>query len=193
MASDTVGDREVELMRLIVDGLRALDDGARHRVYRWFIDRFASVVVSEDTKDSPQHWQGIASVSSESTVAHTAVGLEALYAAARRTVQWERVLIAGYWLQEVEHEADFDAMQVNQEMRRCGYGVSNITRELAKLMAGRFVAIQSENGSSTGRRRFRVTHEGVRWCKQRLGQTKCNKAHTATQHFDTEGGACTTP
>jgi len=108
---------------------------------------------------------------SSSLLARELGELEALYAAAKATAQWERALITGYWLQEQQHREDFDAQSVNQAMRECGYGISNITRELSKLTRGGLV-VQQPTGNSKGRRKFRLSRDGLRWCRKRLGQAE---------------------
>jgi hypothetical protein len=99
-------------------------------------------------------------------VAHTLVDLEALYAAAKVTAQWERALITGYWLQEVKRQKDFDALAVNQAIRQCGYSISNITRELTRLTTSKHLMLVQIKP----RRRFRLSREGLRWSHRSLGQ-----------------------
>lgn len=161
-------DREVETIRLIAEALDSLDESAARRVYRWLTDRYARLERASESAQTP----------AEDTLPVPAIAgarrlgdLEALYAAAKATAQWERALITGYWLQEVQHREDFDAQAVNQTMRECGYGISNITRELSKLTAGGLV-VQQPLGNSNGRRRFRLSRDGLRWCRGRLGQAE---------------------
>lgn len=165
-----VRDREIEFFKLVAEAFEGLDEGARRRVTRWFFDRFGSYAGSTDPGESLLPVRDDTAQVGTSHVAHTLVDLEALYAAAKTTALWERVLITGYWLQELKRQEDFDAMTVNQAMRQCGYGTNNITRELTKLTSGELITVQPPTPSSKGRRRFRVSREGLRWSKRRLGQ-----------------------
>lgn len=94
--------------------------------------------------------------------------LEQLYATVSPNAQWERVLVTGYWLQEIKRHDDFDALAVTQAMRHSKYDVSNISRELTKLTNGKLLVLDQSHNEAGHRRRFRVSRDGLRWVKKRL-------------------------
>jgi hypothetical protein len=163
-------DREGATIQFLADAFDGLDESARRRVQRWLIDRYGDPRGPADPVDgrhsSQQEPAAHPAVPALPAVAHTLVDLEALYAAAKVTAQWERALITGYWLQEIKRQKDFDAMAVNQAIRQCGYGISNITRELTRLTTSKHLMLVQIKP----RRRFRLSREGLRWSNRRLGQ-----------------------
>jgi hypothetical protein len=159
------GDPEVNAMGAMVAAFEPLSDEARLRVFRWFTERYG--VAANSSEFAP-----VRNGSESNSIARVASNdensdLERLLVVIKPTAQWERVLIAGYWLQEIKALGDFDAYSVNQALRRCGHDIKNISRELAKLTNGNMLVPQPSNTSST-RNRFRVSREGLRWVKRRL-------------------------
>jgi len=163
------GDQEVEVIRLIVEAFEALDEGARRRVHRFLNDRYGDPVEGLKSEELPRSDPVGAPTSAPAIAIQSLSDLEALFVGARTTAQWERALITGYWLQELRRQPYFDALAVNHAMRQSGYGISNITRELAKLTTWGLVVIQQPMEKGSGRRRFRVSQEGLRWCRHKFG------------------------
>jgi hypothetical protein len=162
MGSKMAADQEVETMQLLIE----LDESTRRRVHRWLNERYGNPDGVANPAAVLRSTHPAAVLSSSPIVAHTLIDLEALYAAAKVNAQWERALITGYWLQEVKRQKDFDAVAVNQAIRQCGYAISNITRELTRLSTSKHLVLIEMKP----RRRFRLSREGLRWCKGRLGQ-----------------------
>lgn len=155
-------------MELVAEAFDALDESTRRRVHRWINDRYGDPDNPIDEEESKRATRDAVPAKS-GVVTHTFIDLEALYVAAKTTAQWERALITGYWLQEIKRQEDFDALAVNQAMRQCGYSISNITRELSKLTATNMLVVLP-SAEANGRRRFRVSRDGLRWSRRRLGQ-----------------------
>lgn len=160
-------DSDIEALRLTSSVLDPLSPAVRQRVLRFLNDRYAEKM--EDEIDDPQ--ANLKLDDSAIQPSRGLVDLEALYIRAKTTAQWERALITGYWLQELKRKKDFDAMSVNQAMRQCGYGISNITRELTKLTGWKLIAQQPAQNRNE-RRRFRVSPDGLQWARRHLGQAE---------------------
>lgn len=158
-------DRDIEALRLASSILDPLHPGVRRRVLRFLIDRYSD----EEQPTAPEPEGPSETEVSVEKASRELLDLEALYMRAKPTAQWERALLTGYWLQEIKRQNDFDAMAVNQAMRQCGYGISNITRELTKLTGWKLIVQQS---SRSGRRRFRVSPDGLAWARQHLGESE---------------------
>lgn len=162
-------DPELEAIQKVVEALNPLEDSVRRRVVRWLTDRYASDGPTVRHEVPTETARVDAEIPAPADVARRLGELEALYAGAKATAQWERALITGYWLQEIQRRADFNAQGINEAMRECGYGTNNITRELSKLIAGGLV-VQQPTANSNGRRRFRLSRDGLRWCHRRLAE-----------------------
>ena len=159
-------DREVDVMGTMVTAFESLDAEARRRVYWWFTERFRDV----RTSGGPSPADGSEPSESSTPVARQdrqeQVTLNQLVATIDPTAQWERALVAAYWIQEVGAHGEFDAFAVNEVLRQCGFSVANLSRELAKLTRGRMLA--EHQAPAGGRKRYSVSSDGVRWVKRRL-------------------------
>jgi hypothetical protein len=161
------GDREVEAMGAMVAAFESLDSDARSRVFRWFTERYDSVANTPAPPVEQRAGEAEAAGASRPEVPAT---LEQLYAMIGPDAQWQRVLVAAYWLQEVIGHPDFDAFAVNYALRQCGHAIGNLSRELVKLTSGKMLAAQlSPEGA---RKRYHVSSDGMRWVKRRLFEPK---------------------
>lgn len=165
-------DPEVSAIKLIVEALEPLEENARRRVYRFLRDRYGDDPRVSSKAEAPEPDREEDTVQAPNILVTTISELEALFATARASAQWQRALITGCWLQDVRRQTDFDALTVNGALRQCGYGISNITREFTKLATAGLVAVQPQKDGSKERRRFRVTREGMHWYRERLGQSE---------------------
>jgi hypothetical protein len=76
----------------------------------------------------------------------------------------EKVLVTGFWFQEILGQTDLDAQQINGELKQLGHGILNITMAFGELMNRKpQLAIQTRKSGSSkqARKRYRLTREGL--------------------------------
>jgi hypothetical protein len=145
-------EQEIQAMTAVGRAMQGLDERTIHRVLTWATDRYV-------TKRRP-------SPNQPDTDATTGVeDVATLYDLTNPQTHAERALVVGFWYQELQRQSDFDAQQVNHELKQLGHGVENITAAFNDLInrTPRF-AMQTRKSGSTkqARKRYRLTTEGVR-------------------------------
>jgi len=157
-------DPEIRAMASVAEILSQLESGAAERVLRWAAERFG-VSFGPKVKTRP-HQEAVSPDSNTRNFAD-------FFAELHPTTENDKVLVAGYWLQQIQGQEELDAQQVNSELRHLGHAISNITRTFGRLMEQRpQLAIQTHKGgaSKQARKRYRITAEGIR-SVERLIQT----------------------
>lgn len=150
-------DPEIKAIAAIAEILGGLEAGAAERVLKWAKERFG---VSDVVRQIPGRPAGetAASLSTQSDLA-------GLFEAAEPATEPEKVLVAGFWRQQLLGESDLDAQLINSELRHLGHGISNITRAFDQLINQRpQLAIQTRKSGSAkqARKKYRITAEGMR-------------------------------
>jgi len=160
-ARNMSGDSEIQAMTSISEILERLEDEAAKRVVRWAADRFGVGSVGSGVHATFRSGSPAAHGSSPSP----SESLPELFAAVNASSQPEKALVTGYWFQQILGQEDFDAQQVNAELKQLGHGITNITRALGELMTQRpQLAIQTRKSgkSKQARKRYKITGEGIR-------------------------------
>jgi hypothetical protein len=81
------------------------------------------------------------------------------------------VLVAAYWLQEVQGNENVTGFQVNNELKNLGNGVSNITEAFDTLKNQRPALarqIAKSGPAKQARKRYRLTEAGIRRVEQMI-------------------------
>jgi hypothetical protein len=87
----------------------------------------------------------------------------------------ERALVAGYWLQVIQGNEEWDSFFVNKELKNLGYPASNITRDIDVLMrrTPRWVhQTRKEGTSQQARKTYKLTQEGIRAVQRMLANNR---------------------
>ena len=97
-----------------------------------------------------------------------------LFDAARPETGAERALVAGYWLQVIQGNEEWDSFMVNKELKNLGWPASNITRDLDTLVRRipRWVHHRKEGTSQQGRKTYTLTTEGKRAVQRMLADNR---------------------
>jgi hypothetical protein len=148
-------DRELEAMAKIQDALVGLDPNEIKRVISWVSDR---------------HNVEGGSISRTASLP-TSLDFATFFSQISPSSGAERVLAAGYWLQEKEGKSDVTGYEVNKKIRELGHAVSNVTDAFNSLMSGKpQLAIQVAKSGTTkqAKKRYRITVEGVNRIKKMI-------------------------
>lgn len=158
---------ELKAMVQLESALKDLQDEERARVMQWAGSRFAVAIQPKLAAKGSGISSGAESALGEGeegggdATEHTE--LATLYDAAGPTTDMEKALVAAYWIQVREDNADFDAQTVNTQLKHLGHQIGNVTRALEGLKAQKpalIVQTRKEGSTRQARKRFKVTVEG---------------------------------
>lgn len=99
--------------------------------------------------------------------------LAEVYAAASPSTDADRALVAGYWFQFLQGEADFGGQAVNSALKNLGHGVSNITSAFETLKAQKpALVMQLKKAGTTkqARKTCKLTAAGKNAVELLIGQ-----------------------
>jgi hypothetical protein len=154
---------EIEAMKKIADALESLDDAARQRALHWALSRYRGSKPSEGMAQS-----AISSgAGGESrTDAATFDSFAELFEATNPTMEREKALVAGYWIQVCEENAGgFPSQTLNGRLKDLGHGIGNITEALTQLKTERpALVLQLKKSGTTqqARKTYKLTQEGIK-------------------------------
>lgn len=172
-------DPEIEAMAAIAEALKDLDNESRRRVLRWASDKFSvEMSVSSVASDEP------ASVSTSSTNAKPEAppqddqqheSFAEFFAAANPTSESEKVLVAGYWVQEREGSSDVTSAQLNKELKHLGHSISHINHKFDTLMGAKpqlAIQLKKSGSSKQARKKYKITRAGVTKVNEMIRQSE---------------------
>lgn len=161
-----VVDTEIQAMSKISEALSDLDESARERVLRWAVDRYAasSGISTGDERPEDQYTE------------ITEFGnFSELFDAAAPSTEFEKVLVASYWFQEVEGHSTVDALTINRALKQLGHGIGNITREFTRLQDEKpslILQVQKKGSTKQARKKYKATAAGIRRVKKIVSGTE---------------------
>jgi hypothetical protein len=159
---------ELEAMKMVNGALSGLEPEAQARVLRWAGDKFKVKVVT----NKPGTVQG--DFSASTTEPQEFADLPSLFSAASPSTESECALVVGYWHQIVGNQPDFDAQQINSELKNLGRGVGNITRAFEACMGAtpQLVIQTRKSGTSRqARKRYKLTNAGLMRVNEIIART----------------------
>ena len=167
MNETDVVQAELEAMKVIVDTLRPLTPESIKKVLRFVNDTYPSKGTVQAT------FEKLASVDAQENQS-TLTEFHELFDAARPETGAERALVAGYWLQVIQANEEWDSFMVNKELKNLGWPASNITRDLDNLVKRipRWVHHRKEGTSQQGRKTYTLTTEGKRAVQRMLADNR---------------------
>lgn len=162
------GDPEIEAMSKILIALEGLGSPAQVRVIKWINDKLnlpplvgVAPVEGERVLGASKRLGGTAVQSDPGLFRDFAD----LFDAANPSTDVEKALVAGYWVQFGQGNPDFASQSINDELKRLGHPVSNITRALSGLIDVRPALVQQlrkDGGTKQARKTYRLTNAGQR-------------------------------
>ena len=165
------GDPELEAMAKVLDALADLEAPARARVIKWINEKLNLLPLIDAAKaeDERAAAPGRRSPGVVTAEAGSFRDFADLFDAARPGTDVEKALVAGYWAQFGQGNADFASQSINDELKQLGHPVSNITRALSGLIDVRPALVQQlrkDGGTKQARKTYRLTNAGQRRVEQ---------------------------
>lgn len=165
-------DTEIDAMSKVSEALEGLEDAAQTRVLKWAADRFnvairqtkASAIEDEDSNDSKND-------SDESSDEQYETFAE-LYADAAPSTHAEKVLVAGYWHQEVKGQSYITSAALNKDLKNLGHVVESISKKFDSLMGMKpqlAIQLKKSGNSKQARKQYKITKAGIDKVNEMLG------------------------
>jgi hypothetical protein len=160
-------DAELQAMGAVGTALDTLDEEAAQRVLRWAADRYN--VDIRGARSQPRAGPAQVDAVDEDT---PPADIHELFSRAQLRTDTDRGLMAAYWFQQFQNASSFTGQQINTELKQMGYGASNITHVLTRLIKQRPALVQqvSKSGrAKQARKTYRLTRAGLEAARARLG------------------------
>jgi hypothetical protein len=157
-------DPELQAISRIYDALKALDDEGRKRVLEYVSRRYGLAAVQErpvaqksgtDEADMPAEVSG----------APTFGTLAELFDAARPQTNYDKALVAGYWLQVCQKADSFGGFEVNKDLKNLGEGLANVTTAIDVLRDQKpalVLQLKKSGTSQQARKTYKLTNAGIK-------------------------------
>lgn len=166
-------DPEVVAIGKVNAALAKLEPVIQQRVLRWAADRFGLAL----PKGKPSNGSGRADAAAgdeeedATNGAATFTDFASLYEAAAPSSDADRALLAGYYLQVIQENKDWDGFSANKELKHLGHGTTDITGKLDQLINHKpQLVIQTRKAGTTrqAKKKYKVTGEGIKRVRQML-------------------------
>jgi len=148
-------DPEIQAMTQIAEALSGLDSSVAERILRWAVARFGSddiLINKEDQK-----------IEGDKTDIYDFSEFSELFDAASPSTEYEKVLVASYWFQEIGKQPNVNSQTVNDELKQLGHGIGNVTREFNRLQSEKpslILQVQKKGSTKQARKLYKVTAAG---------------------------------
>lgn len=159
---------ELDAMRVVGDALASLDEESRTRVLRWAVDIYGVSMSLGKGKTKLKQDNTDDEFGDEEGEGQEFGSAAELLAAASPSTDVERVLIVGYWFQELQGQEDLDSQSINTELKHQGHGVSNITKAFGGLIRQKpqlVIQLRKGGNSKQARKRYKLTIAGIKRVK----------------------------
>jgi hypothetical protein len=159
-------NKEIKAIGTVAAALEQLDKEAIQRVLSWAASKFgAKLDVTTNISDHIKH----ANTSNESV--GTFASFADLFDAANPTNDKEKMLVSGFWLQEIEGAKEWASQPANDALKNLGHPISNVTRtltELQELKPTQIMQTQKSGKTQQARKLYKVTGEGIKVVRRLL-------------------------
>ena len=159
---------ELDAMRSVGEALAGLDEESRTRVLRWAVDIYGVSVnfgKGKSKGSSDGQGQSGAEEQRDDVVADDFESAAELLAMASPSTDVERVLVVGYWFQQLQGQEDLDSQTINTELKHQGHGVSNITKAFGGLISQKpqlVIQLRKSGNSKQARKKYKLTTAGIK-------------------------------
>lgn len=154
-------DSEIQAIAKVSEALSELDPAAQKRVLLWAADRFDLQIL--DAKGPARNEGNGAEPPGGGDDPEEFASVADLFVAAAPLSQGERLLVAGYWLQEAESATDFTSYEANKLLKDLGHQIGSVNKVFDGLKDQSpqlVVQTGKSGGGAKGRKRHKLTKAG---------------------------------
>lgn len=164
-------DKELAAMSAIataLNGFMAEDREALNRILTWMNAKYGGRPFPAPSTASQA--PSLAAPQASSTSTREWSDAAELYDAAQPSLEFEKAVVGGYWIQVCQAKGEFTSQDVNSILKNMGHGVANITDAFSTAMARKpslVLQTQKSGQSRQARKTFRLTTAGLKFVEQR--------------------------
>jgi hypothetical protein len=166
---------ELKAMAEIASVFASLEEDEVQRVLRWANEKFRGRGAGPGYSSAASSTSATVTEAAGEGDRHGFEDLPAIIDAAKPTNGLERILVAAYFHQTLKGEPDFDSQSLNSQLKHLGFPSANITRDMERLV-GRspklIIQTRKEGTTQQARKKFRLTHEGIRAVEAMLKRSR---------------------
>ncbi len=167
-------DPEISAMTKVAEALEELDSAARTRVLRWAADKYEVTLAHKVKKQEETNNSDLeASSESDDDKPQEYDAFAELFSDAAPTTTAEKVLVAGYWHQEILGQPEVTSIALNKDLKDLGHGITGMNDRFASLMSSKpQLAIQLKKSGSAkqARKKYKITKAGISKVHEMLGK-----------------------
>jgi len=165
-----IEDKEITAMSRITDILSSLEEEARKRILLWLLSREGlttppATIVGSSTR--------VKVLSGSVIDPNESKSLSDFFYSVDPQNDMERALTVAAFLQSTGGGEDLSSQEINDELKHLGYPIANITKALTRAMevTPRLMhQTRKEGTSQQARKKYRVTHEGMKYLQGRISR-----------------------
>jgi hypothetical protein len=180
-----MGDVEIDAMSAVATALADLDEDAQNRVLRWAAERYGVTVGGSrgggGSRGRVDRGHNTTNGGQTGDVGHRGEGEDApafehfaeLFAAVQPKTNDDKALVAAYWVQEIQGQAQWQSRQLTTELKNLGHPIPNITDALSSNMRKkpqRVIQLRKSGNSRQANKTYKVTYEGLAHVRGMLTQ-----------------------
>lgn len=165
-------DEELAVIQTIMSALNSLDDElSRIRAFDYVSSRLKTDTVFKKESHGTERNNGSDGTVSGKDITSGFSTFADFYNSANPSMQTDKALLAGYWIQKSSGEGNFDSRSVNVELKNLGYGVSNTSSAVTSLTKKKptlVIQIGKTGKGTRARKVFKVTSAGEEKIREML-------------------------
>lgn len=151
-------DDELDVMSVVYEELKKIDDEAKQRVLDWVAGKF-SLRPSKNAIEGTKIPVGESiSIESFSSVADA-------FTATSPEIDRDKALIVAAFLQRNLGKDEITGYEINSELRQLGHGLNNVTDAIDQMMDRKpklMMQVKKEGKTKQARKKYKVTVEGFK-------------------------------
>lgn len=162
-------DKEIQALASLSSSFEQLDQAAIKRVLDWAAAKFNVTIGAAHSKEPA------AVATSSARGSEEFASFADLFDATNPATDKEKVLVAAYWLQEVEGNKEWASQPANDALKNLGHPLSNVTRALGEIQNSKPTLVmqtQKSGKSKQARKLYKLTAEGIKAVRKLLSGAK---------------------
>lgn len=166
-------DPEIAAMTKMAEALEELDAPARTRVLRWVADKY-EVTLAHKAKKQEEPDGSDADTPSDDDPGHQEYDTFAeFFSDAGPSTTAEKVLVAGYWHQEMQGQTEVTSAVLNKDLKNLGHGITGMNDRFATLMSSKpqlAIQLKKSGAAKQARKKYKITRAGIDKVQEMLGK-----------------------
>ncbi|MED5601579.1 MAG: hypothetical protein V7667_03760 [Alloalcanivorax venustensis] len=166
-------DPEIEAMGKVAAAMGELNPEARMRILRWAADKYG-VEIKKPKPNNPSADGDLSDIDSGEDVddVEKHETFAEFFSEASPSTPAEKILVAGYWHQEMLGRPDVNSAALNKDLKDLGHGITNPNQKFDTLLGTKpqlAIQLKKSGSSRQARKKYKITKAGIEKVKKMLG------------------------